>query len=195
MYAQYRQIILLIKLIMITLQKFTEADIPRLIGWIPDARFLLQWAGPQYKFPLDANQIVATLEKTKGEKPPHLMFKAIQQEENVVVGHIELMLVDYEKMTAILGRVLIGGAENRGKGWGSEMVAEALKYGFDMLRLRQIKLNVFDFNSAAISCYKNLGFTQYEFCPNARQSEQERWNLIRMKIDKKTWRSGKSRKI
>ena len=36
---------------MIKLRKFEETDIARLIGWIPDARLLRQWAGHQYQYP------------------------------------------------------------------------------------------------------------------------------------------------
>ena len=92
---------------MIELRKFAPNDIPRLIKWIIDARFLLQWAGPLYKYPLDISQLMATFEKTRGENPPHFMFKAIHTQDQVIVGHVELMDVDYENRTAVLGRVLI----------------------------------------------------------------------------------------
>ena len=172
---------------MIKLRKFEGADISRLIGWIPDARFLLQWAGPQYKYPLDAAQLLATIEKTRGERPSHYMFTAFHQMEGTVIGHIELMSVDYEKKIAVLGRVLIGQTESRGKGWGTAIVAEALNYGFNTLGLTEIKLVVFDFNQPAITCYKKLGFAEYEFRENARQFENERWNLMQMKLNKQTW--------
>ncbi len=171
----------------IKLRRFEETDIPRLVGWIPDARFLLQWAGPQYKFPLDGAQLLATIEKTKGETPSHFMFAALQQMEGTVVGHIELTAVDYEKRTAGLGRVLIGQAECRGKGYGAAMVAEALNYGFNTLELTEVSLGVFDFNHPAIVCYQRLGFVQHEFRQNARQFENEFWNLLIMKLDRQTW--------
>ena len=172
---------------MIKLQTFGEADIPRLIGWIPDARILLQWAAPQYKYPLDDIQLLATLEKTRGERPSHFMFAASHQMEGKVVGHVELMAVDYEKSLAGLGRVLIGKSEDRGKGYGTTMVTEALNYGFDTLELAEIRLGVFDFNCSAISCYQKLSFVQSEFRQNARQFENEFWNLLIMKLDKQSW--------
>ena len=33
---------------MIRLEPFTEADVDRLIGWLPDAAFLIQWGGPGF---------------------------------------------------------------------------------------------------------------------------------------------------
>ena len=172
---------------MITLRKFEEVDIPLLVGWIPNARFLLQWAGPQYMYPLDKFQLLSTIEKTKGEKPSHFMFSACHQTGGAYIGHIELMSVDYEKKTAMLGRVLIGQTDYRGKGWGTVMIAEALKFGFNTLGLTEINLGVFDFNQSAIACYKKLGFSEYEFRENARQFENERWNLMMMKLPKQIW--------
>jgi RimJ/RimL family protein N-acetyltransferase len=171
----------------IELRSFQEDDIPRLIGWVPDARFLLQWAGPFYQYPLDRAQLLATLERTKGEQRLHYMFAAVDPALSRVVGHIELMSIDYEKRIAMLGRVLIGEADGRGKGLGKAMTAQVLDYGFNQLGLREIQLGVFDFNRAAIRCYEKLGFSQYEFRKDARQFEGEFWSLIMMKLSKDVW--------
>ena len=112
---------------MIELRAFEETDIPRLLGWVPDARFLLQWAGPQYKFPLDASQLLQTLATTKGDRPSCFMFKALRKVEGDVVGHIELMKINYDEGTAQLGRVLIGSPQRRGHGLGRAMVESALR--------------------------------------------------------------------
>ena len=72
--------------------------------------------------------------------------------------------------------------EDRGKGMGTAMVAEALNYSFNNLGLMEINVGVFDFNKPAIACYKKLGFTEYEFREHARQFENESWNLVMMKL-------------
>lgn len=172
---------------MIELQKFDKSDIPRLISWIPDARFLLQFAGPGYTFPLNSTQLMATLEKAKGDRPSHFMFKALLMPQKAVVGHIELMAVDYEKKSTRLGRVLIGEAQFRGKGYGTAMIAEAIIFAFTEINLTEMTLAVFDFNSSAIAAYRKLGFREYEIRPNARQIGDEFWNLIMMKLDRKDW--------
>ncbi len=172
---------------MIELRAFEEADIPRLLGWIPDARFLLQWAGPQYKFPLDAPQLLNTLAATEGERPSCFMFKALRKVEGDVVGHIELTKVNYDTGTARLGRVLIGRPEWRSRGLGREMVESALSYAFNRLGFDMITLGVFDFNAQAIACYEALGFTEYERRPNARTFGKERWTLVMMELNRKVW--------
>lgn len=169
---------------MIELRKFEGSDIQRLIGWVPDARFLLQWSGPQYRFPLDAGQLLAALEKTTGTAPSHLMFKALAQPSGDVIGHIEFMNIDYNRRTALLGRVLIGRPEYRGRGYCKQMVEVAIGYGFNTLGLDTITLGVFDFNAQAIACYRALGFVEYERKPNARQFGAEHWTLSMMRLDR-----------
>jgi RimJ/RimL family protein N-acetyltransferase len=61
----------------IELQRFTEDDCRRLIDWIPDAQFLPQWAGPNYSWPLNVEQIQETLVGANAEGPTHYMFKAM----------------------------------------------------------------------------------------------------------------------
>lgn len=165
---------------MIKLRRFGEGDIERLIKWIPDDRFLLQWAGPKYKFPLDAEQLLATLKATEGPYPHHLMFAAVCQTSGEVIGHIELMGIDYEKSSAHLGRVLIGNPEHRSKGYGKEMVRETIRFAFDTLNLSTISLCVFDFNIEAITAYEAVGFVEFDRKPNARRYKNEHWTLVFM---------------
>ncbi len=93
---------------LIKLEKFEFGDTTRLISWIHDADFLLQWAGPQYSFPLTAEQIGITYQSTQGKQPKTFMYKALDTETKAVVGHVELIKVNHTAKTATLGRVLIG---------------------------------------------------------------------------------------
>jgi len=174
---------------MIKLRPFEESDIPRLLGWIPDARFLLQWAGPHYQHPLDKAQLLTSLEMARALKPTHYMFTANREPDGTAIGHIELMNIDPEKKTALIGRVLIGETGCRGKGYGTEMVREMVMFGFMTLGLTEMNLGVFDFNEPAIACYKKLGFNQYEFRKNARRIDNEEWNLIMMRLTRQTWQN------
>jgi RimJ/RimL family protein N-acetyltransferase len=169
---------------MIELRRFEREDCERLISWISDARFLLQWAGPQYAWPLDLKQVCDNLDKTIGEKPAQYMFKAIDSSRGEVVGHIELIRVDYEKRAAHIGRVLIGELSRRGNGAGKEMLSRLIEFAFGVLEFEELTLSVFDFNAPAIACYKSLGFEQYEFHDKALRFEDEPWNLIRMRLRK-----------
>ena len=50
--------------------------------------------------------------------------------------------------------VFIGDKKNRGKGIGKESIKLILEYGFKILNLNNVMLNVFSFNEKAIEAYK-----------------------------------------
>ncbi len=171
---------------LIKLQPFNEGDFSLLIAEIPDARFLLQWGGPKYTYPLDATQLSDTLANTIGAKPSYLVFKAIGPDTSETVGHIQLMDIDYNAESCILGRVLIF-KKYRGNGFGKEMVQTAVKFAFENLCLSEVTLGVFDFNTPAIDTYKSIGFSEFQFNKGARQFQNENWNVIKMKLSKNSW--------
>jgi RimJ/RimL family protein N-acetyltransferase len=175
---------------MLELQKFERKDFDRLISWIPDERFLVQWAGPIFNWPLDKVQLDKYLEETKGEKPKRHVFKAVRIADDKVVGHLEVGPVDYEKSTGILSRVLVGEAEDRRNGYCKEMIKLAVGFCFNRISLSRINLAVFDFNEAAISCYKKAGFNKYEIKEKAVKCGKECWNVIMMKLRKEDYLSG-----
>ena len=164
------------------LQKFSGSDIDQLVSWIPDARFLLQMAGPKYNFPLDKTQLEETLALTSGDKPSFLMFKAVIASTQIAIGHLQLMNVNYERKSCIIGRVLIGDLKQRGKGFGESLVRLAVEYSFERIGMDEITLNVYDFNKSAINCYKKIGFKECESKKNASQFHDETWNSINMKL-------------
>jgi RimJ/RimL family protein N-acetyltransferase len=172
---------------MLELQKFEKSDFGRLIGWIPDERFLVQWAGPLFTWPLDEQQLDKYVKDTKGEKPKRYIFKAVHLADDKVIGHIEIGPVDHENSIGILSRVLIGKSGNRRKGYGKEMIKLAVDFGFNRISLSRINLAVFDFNEAAISCYKKAGFSKYELKEKAVKCGNECWNVIMMNLRKKDY--------
>ncbi len=171
---------------MIRLQNFSGNDFNQLISAVPDARFLLQWAGPNYNYPLDAAQLNDTIAQTDGPWPSFKVFKASKADGSEAVGHIQLMDIDYKNSSCILGRVLIF-AIYRGRGFGKELVSCAVEYAFVNLGLNEINLGVFDFNQRAINTYKRVGFVECQFNKGARQFQDESWNAIKMRLTKDQW--------
>ncbi|MBI9088781.1 MAG: GNAT family N-acetyltransferase [Desulfobacterium sp.] len=166
---------------MIRLEQFLESDCDPLIAVVPDARFLLQWAGPNYRHPLDATQLKRTLARAIGKQPSVKVFKAVLQTTSQVVGHIQLMNIDYDRECCRIGRVMIFPG-HQGAGLGKEMVRLAVREAFDYLGLAEITLGVFDFNKAAIATYQRLGFEEYRLKIGAFTFRDEAWNLMEMRL-------------
>ena len=70
------------------------------------------------------------------------------------------MNVNLVSRKATLG-IFIGDEENRSKGYGTEAMKLLVDYGFNILGLHNIDLNVFAFNKQAIRAYEKVGFKEY----------------------------------
>ncbi len=189
----------------VELQPFAADDMDELISMVPDAGFLLQWAGPHYLFPLDRSQLEDTLAKSQGENPRVLVYKAVLRLEpaggdqpglggavaqaraggEATVGHIQLLDIDRQYKSCVLGRVLIF-PEHRGRGLGKAMVAAALQEAFGGLGLREMTLAVFDFNAPALATYRGQGFVQFDL--GSHEFAGQTWTYIRMALSAREWR-------
>jgi RimJ/RimL family protein N-acetyltransferase len=172
---------------MIELRRFTRADFPRLISWVPDARFLLQWAGPAYTFPLDEKQLADNQWEAETENPGKFLFKAVEISGEQAIGHIELVRHRDDPQKGRLARVLIGPPEKRSKGYGYAMIRQTVRFGFAELGLAEIDLAVFSFNHGALACYRRIGFQPSEFIEEAGQFGNETWSGYRMKMTREEW--------
>jgi len=87
----------------------------------------------------------------------NLMIRSAQ--DHCPLGLVGLRNIDGINGSARLG-VLIGTAENRGRGIGSEATRMLLEHGFSFLNLRRINLCVLASNQPAINMYTRMGFVQ-----------------------------------
>ena len=64
-----------------------------------------------------------------------------------------------------------------------------LDYGFNFLRLHNIKLDVFSFNKQAIECYKKVGFKEYGVRHESYFLDGKWYDEISMEILEKDYRN------
>ena len=162
--------------IMIILKTFEKSDIPEMLDWIKDTdvEFLIQFAGPKYRFPLDEKQLLDTLYDKS-----ILVFKAIEETIGAMIGHCQLMKIDLRNKSASIGRVLIK-PDKRNLGYGYAMLKELINYAASVLKLKQLNLRVFDFNQSAFRCYLKLGFVESKRENVVFQEISNTWNCITM---------------
>ncbi|MFL0245602.1 GNAT family N-acetyltransferase [Candidatus Clostridium stratigraminis] len=175
---------------MIKLEPLHKEDFKKIVQWNEghSAEFLLQWAGPFYEYPLTEEQIERYFENyVLKEKDTLYVYKIISLETNEMIGTIELYQKDPINKIGRIGRFLIGDENHRGKGAGKEALKEAIRIGFEKLKLNKITLGVFDFNISAIKCYESVGFAIEELKENFRKIGDSYWNLYDMGITKEKW--------
>ena len=98
--------------------------------------------------------------KENAKSSRNYFFGIVKHENDELIGNIGFMNVEHIHRTATVG-LFIGDAENRSKGYGTEAMKLMVGYGFNVLNLNNIKLNVFSFNERALKSYIKAGFKEY----------------------------------
>ena len=75
------------------------------------------------------------------------------------VGVVGLMNVSEANASADLS-IIVGSADDRDQGVGTEAIRLLLGYAFEDLGLNRVGLSVFAFNEPAISAYEKIGFSR-----------------------------------
>ena len=88
-----------------------------------------------------------------------------------MIGTVQLLRIDHETGTAVVGCFLIGAENLRGKG----LVQEALA------------LNVYAHNIGAIMCYEKVGYVKAVYKPDTVQSQNGAWGSWHMALDRDRW--------
>ena len=166
------------------LRPFERPDFDRLLAWIDTPESIMLWAGPFFRFPLDAAQLEAYRASAGPPSSPRRIYTACET-NGERVGHIELN--DIDSHSARLSRVLVDPAR-RGQGFGRAMVRPILRLAFAELGLHRVDLLVFDFNRAAIRCYEAEGFVREGHLRDARRVGNAVWSLELMSILEGEWR-------
>ncbi|NJB84225.1 GNAT family N-acetyltransferase [Wenyingzhuangia aestuarii] len=161
---------------MIAIEKFNEKDFRRLINWSSNEETLTQFAGAIFTFPLTIEQLN---EYVNNEQ--RLSFKVINLNNGNVIGHAEISPSE-EENTVKICRILIGEKNQRGKGYGKEIIKQLLDKSFNELNKEKVELNVFDWNICAIKCYENIGFKINSSKTSISIVNGKKWKAINMQI-------------
>lgn len=90
------------------------------------------------------------------QTPDDIMF--IVEWEDCKVGTVALYHINNKSRTAEFGRLMIGEDWARGLGLGKQITQTVCEFGFEVLGLNMIRLEVFKDNLRAIKIYEALGF-------------------------------------
>ena len=133
------------------LRKYADSDFPVLKSWVTDPQLLFMFAGGSWSFPLEFEQV-----RDYQLAHPLKQSYVLCDDQDLPVAFGELITGDANSPR--LGRLLVGGEENRGKGIGKiliqHLIAESKKRNTENF----IHLFVFEENTPAVRCYENMGF-------------------------------------
>ncbi len=116
------------------------------------------------------------------------IFSIIDRKKDKLIGNAGLQDVNLLHRKATFG-IFIGDKKYWNKGYGSDATMLILDYGFNLLNLNNILLNVFDYNVRAIKCYEKCGFKKIGQRREDRIIGGKKHNTIFMDILAKEFKS------
>lgn len=133
------------------IKPLTPHGITKIIDWNEgtDERFLVQWTGVGFTYPLTAQQLRATIDSGA------TVFEIVHQEQ--MIATIRIMNINEEMKEGFIGCYLLAPAL-RGQGHGRAIMRAFAEYAFQSLSLQSLKLKVLAGNIGAIKCYEKVGY-------------------------------------
>lgn len=167
---------------MLRLRPYKACDAAIISGWTKNEKSFYQWSAGRFgTFPMTPDVLNAHYAQTENSDS---FFPFTAFDETGVVGHLIMRYPEENRDVLRFGFVIVDDAR-RGRGYGKEMLLLALKYAFEILRVKKVTLGVFENNPAALHCYQAVGFRLLPSEPAAYYSVMnEEWKCLELEITK-----------
>lgn len=171
---------------MLYLRPYKKCDADAVVSWFADGdeRTFRMWSADRYDhYPITAEDLNAYYAAYDRADNYYVMTA---YDQSGVVGHIMMRFTDSAKEILHFGFIAID-RSRRGRGYGKEMLALAIRFAFEMLGARRITLGVFDQNLPARACYRAMHFVDGDPA-NAEECRvmEEVWRFSEMVLDRET---------
>ena len=117
-------------------------------------------------------------------------FAIIRKEDDALIGNCGIQEINQICQCAEVG-LFIGEEENRGKGYGQEVLRLLLDFAFGTLNLHNVMLRVFAFNERAIHTYQKVGFREFGRRRESYYAKGRFWDEVHMDILKEEYFAGR----
>lgn len=167
----------------IYLSPINKEDYEKYTEWINDLDISLKLGNAHQIYTLKKEQEIL-------EEISENSFAIILKEDDKLIGNCGLINIEQVTRKAELG-IFIGEKEYWNMGYGTEAINLLLDYGFNLLNLHNIMLEVFAFNKRAIECYKKIGFKEIGRRREAREIAGKRYDEVFMDMLSTEFNEGK----
>ena len=151
------QLIFTIKGGKIALGPLSREMIPLIAGWLGD--FAVQRTFGGIPRAVTIEEATTIYDRWTVSKDAY-WFAIYEQSSGRPIGHTDLFEIDWRSRTCTFG-ILIGEADARGKGYGTETASLMLDYAFTALGFHSVMLMVDSFNLAGQAAYEKAGFKEF----------------------------------
>lgn len=142
---------------MLRLRPYKNCDAQYIVSWIKDEVSFRRWCADRFEtYPVSAEDVNRHYAACAGSDS---FYEMTAFDDSGVVGHLIMRFTDEAKTVLRFGFVIVDDTK-RGMGYGKEMLSLALKYAFEILKVKKVTLGVFENNPSAYYCYRAVGFQE-----------------------------------
>lgn len=161
------------------LRTYQENDAKEILKWIKTERDFRLWSADRYeKYPATPEDVNNNYNICKTND---VFYPMTLVDNGKIIGHLILRQPNKNEHAIRLGFIIVDN-NMRGKGYGKEIINQAIRYAKENLNAEEINLGVFSNNEHAIWCYKAVGFEEVGLEKNVYSFQGENWDCIEMKL-------------
>ena len=178
---------------MLKIRPYKPCDAQTILSWCPDEESFRKWTSDRYQtFPITPADMNHKYLDSNGDcQEADNFYPMTAFDDTGIVGHLILRYTDVDKRILRFGFVIVDGAK-RGRGYGKEMLGQALKFAFELLGAEKVTIGVFENNLPAYYCYKSVGFQDVKTERTAScEICGETWNILELEITEKEFQNHK----
>lgn len=156
--------------------------------WTHDAEFM-RLMNTEPVRPLSPAQIkkkYAAIEKNVEESKNMFHFTIRTRQDDRLVGFAQLYWIEWSHSAGML-KLGIGDSNDRGHGYGTEVLRMLLRYAFAELNLFRLAAHVPEYNQAALHLFTKAGFVEEVRRRQALNRDGRYWDLIHLGILSEEW--------
>jgi|GEM_PF-1047893 len=167
---------------LVRLREMRMEDAEKYVAWMNNRDISEKLAGGA--MPLSLSQERDWISRSSGQQADACHF-AVETLEGRLLGSCSYHMLDWKNRRCMVGWQ-IGDPEMRGKGYGTDMIETLLEVCFQVLGLRKVSLNAYEFNEA-IRLYERLGFIREGAFRKERFVRGKWWDEYRYGLFKTEW--------
>lgn len=114
---------------------------------------------------------------------------AIETLDGVHIGFCGFIELDWRHATARTGTI-IGPAEFRGQGYGTDAIRVRTRYAFDVLGLRMLLTEAMSDNAASLKALQKIGYREVGRLPKRYWKRGAFRDLVLLALDRNEWSAG-----
>jgi Acetyltransferases, including N-acetylases of ribosomal proteins len=173
----------------VMLREYRYEDLVPIRNWVNDPS-IVESLSDIFLMPQTVEATESFLQAMMERKPDRAGFVIAHADTQLYIGQINLDSIDWKNRVGRIG-IVIGNADDHGKGYGTEAMRLLIDYSFLDLGLNRLELEVYDFNERGIRCYRSCGFRE-EGRLRERQYKKGRYvDVLEMGLLRSDWEAAR----